>query len=287
MKRFSFLLILTILAPAWVFAGGWTQKKGGYYAKFSLNNFSTREQFNLRGHREPLNTQFSLRDAKFTDTNLSFYGEYGLLEGLTLIANTSFKNYNSTGFNALFQQDFDNAASGLGDLYVGSRFRLLGYPFALALQPMIKLPIGAKDKAIPLGTGDADAELRLQIGAGLPLGLQNYFTADIGYASRGGAAFNDEIPYLAEFGVFPVRDLIVKAQIDGRKSTAALSDKMRPNQTSQNVLIVNQDFTRLWGGLIYSLSAAMQISLEASTAIAGKNTVAGRAVYFGLAFKTP
>jgi len=69
MKRFSILLILTILAPAWAFAGGWTQKKGGYYAKLSLNNFSTREQFNLRGHREPLNTQFSLRDAKFTDTN--------------------------------------------------------------------------------------------------------------------------------------------------------------------------------------------------------------------------
>ncbi len=55
----------------------------------------------------------------------------------------------------------------------------------------------------------------------------------------------------------------------------------------QNVLIVNQDFTRLWGGLIYSLSPTVQVSLEASTALAGKNTVAGKAIYFGLAFKTP
>jgi len=287
MKRLTFLLILFVLVPCITHAGGWTQKKGGYYAKFSLNNFSTREQFNLRGNREALNNQFSLRDAKFTDTNFGFYGELGVLEGLTLIANTSFKNYNSTGFNALTQQNFDNSTSGLGDLSIGGRLRLLGYPFALSLQPMIKLPTGSKSKAIPLGSGNADGELRLQFGAGLPLGFQNYFTADIGYASRGGVEFNDEIPYFAELGVFPVRDLIVKAQIDGRKSTEAISDKMRPSQSSQNVFIVNQDFTRLWGGLIYSVTPTMQLSLDASMAIAGKNTVAGRAIYLGLAFKTP
>jgi len=109
MKQFAILLILTMLAPTGAFAGGWTQKKGGYYAKFALNNFSTREQFNLRGNREALNNQFSLRNAKFTDTNFGFYGELGVLDGLTLVANTSFKNYNSTGFNALTQQNFDNS----------------------------------------------------------------------------------------------------------------------------------------------------------------------------------
>ena len=124
MKRFSILLLLAILAPTWIYSGGWTQKKGDYYLKFSLNNFSTREQFNLRGSREPLNTQFNLRNTEFTDANLSFYGEYGLAEGWTLIANTALKNYNSTGFNALIQQDFDNKASGLGDLYIGSRLCL-------------------------------------------------------------------------------------------------------------------------------------------------------------------
>lgn len=143
------------------------------------------------------------------------------------------KNYNSTGFNALIQQDFDSAASGLGDLYVGGRLRLLSYPFALALQPMIKLPTGSRSSAIPLGTGKADAEVRLQFGAGLPLGVQNYFTADAGYASRGGAEFNDEIPYLAEFGVFPIRDLIIKAQIDGRKSAKSLTAKIRPDNSNQ------------------------------------------------------
>jgi len=286
MRRFIFLLTMMSI-PSLAFAGGWTQKKGGYYAKFSLNNFSTREQFNLAGNREALNNQFSLRDAKFTDTNFGFYGELGVLEGLTLIANTSFKNYNSTGFNTLTQQNFDNSASGLGDLYVGGRLRLLTLPFVLALQPMVKLPAGSKDKTIPLGSGQADAELRLQMGVAIPIKIQNYFTADIGYTSRGGAEFNDEIPYFAEFGIFPVRDLIVKAQIDGRKSTASITSPMRAGQSNQNVLIVNQDFTRLWGGIIYSTSPTTQVSLEFSSTISGKNTVAGRAVYFGLAFKTP
>lgn len=286
MRRCNLILFI-MLVPTLSHAGGWTQKKGASYVKLSLNSFSTREQFNLRGKREPLNTQFNLREAKFTDNNLSVYAEYGLTGGLTLVGNTSIKSSNASGFNSIDQQRYDNTISGLGDVYAGARLRLLVLPFALALQPMVKLPAGASGMIIPLGTGKADAELRLQMGAVLPVKIQNYFTADLGYTRRGGAEYNDEIPYLAEFGVFPVRDLIVKAQIDGRKSTESISDNMRLLQSNQNVLLVNQDFTRLWGGLIYRISPTTEISAEVSTAIAGRNAVAGRAIYLGIAFKTP
>jgi hypothetical protein len=116
------------LPPAHVSAGGWTQKKGASYVKLSLNNFSTREQFNLSGKREPLNTQFSLREAKFTDNNLSFYGEYGVTDELTLVGNTSIKSCNASGFNSIDQQRYDNTISGLGDVYAGARIRLLALP---------------------------------------------------------------------------------------------------------------------------------------------------------------
>ncbi|MCG8606275.1 hypothetical protein MJD09_14980 [bacterium] len=270
-------------------AGAWLQKPGKYYVKLSLNHFSTTEQFSLAGQRQPLNAQLeNLRDSKFTDTNLSVYGEVGVLDWFTAVFSTSYKRYASSGFNLSDQSRFHNTVSGPSDLFVGGRIRLVAMPFALALQPMIKLPTGDMDRSIPLGTGETDLELRVQLGTKLPLPLNNYFTADVGYSGRGGTGFHDEVPYFVEFGVSPAKRLLLKAAVDGRKSTQTLSSQAEVvGAPNQNMLIVDQDFTRLWGGLIYSATPTVDLSLEFSSVLSGTNTLAGRTFYLGLAFKTP
>ena len=216
------------------------------------------------------------------------YGEVGISDWFTAVFSTSYKNYSSSGFNLSDQLNFDNSVSGLSDIFIGGRIRLTAQPFALALQPMIKLPSGDKDATIPLGTGSADTELRMQFGTKLPLPLANYFTADIGYTGRGGSGFNDEVPYFIELGVYPMRRLIVKGAVDGRKSTQSLANQAGINSgPSQNMLIVDQDFTRVWGGLIYSASPSVDLSFEYSRVVGGKNTLAGDAFYLGLAIKSP
>ncbi len=227
MKR-AFLLWGLFASLTWsiqnVQAGAWLQKPGSYYIKFSRNHFSTKDQFSFSGQRQPLNAQSSgLRDSEFSDTNFSVYGEVGVLDWFTAVFSTSYKDYSSSGFNLSDQSSFKNSVSGLSDIFIGGRIRLTAQPFALALQPMIKLPSGDSDATIPLGTGSADTELRMQFGTKLPLPLANYFTADIGYTGRGGSGFNDEVPYFIELGVYPMRRLIVKGAVDGRKSTISLT----------------------------------------------------------------
>ena len=100
--------------------------------------------------------------------------------------------------------------------------------------------------------------------------------------------FHDEVPYFVEFGMSPLNRIILKTAVDGRKSTQTLSSQAGivggPNQ---NMLIVDQDFTRLWGGLIYSASPTVDLSFELSSVLSGTNTLAGQTFYFGLAFRRP
>ncbi len=282
------ILFFFLLIPSLCLAGGWTQKRGGYYAKLSFSSFLTEEQFGIAGARQPLNSQFSnLRNAQFSDNSFYFYGEYGLVDWGTFILNTSYKNFSSTGFNSDLRQNYEHRARGPGDVYLGARWRLLALPFAVAVQPMMKIPVADESTVIPLGTGAKDYEVRLQIGAKAPLPVQNYFTADVGYTWRGGEAFHDEIPYFAEFGVWAGAEVIVKVSLDGRKSARALEAANPADSGNMNVLIQDQNFTRLWGGVIYHVSRKVQLSLEASHVLSGKNTVAGRTIYVGMALASP
>ncbi|NIV97405.1 hypothetical protein GWN42_32580 [candidate division KSB1 bacterium] len=292
MKKYIFCGLIFAclgLATMTAHAGAWLQERGGYYVKFSFNSFSTSEQFSFAGDRQPLNSQFSnIIDSEFSDRNLTVYAELGLMDWFTAVVTTSFKKYSTSGFNTTDQLKFDNDANGIGDLYLGGRVRLLAQPLVLSLQPIVKLPTGSDDSAIPRGTGSTDVELRLQVGTVFPLPLHNYFTGDIGYTRRGGQAFHDEVPYFAEFGIFPVSTLILKAAIDGRKSTETISTQAAIiGDSSQNMLIADQDFTQLWGGVLFNVKPSVQLSLEFSTFIAGNNTLAGETIALGVAFISP
>ena len=75
--------------------------------------------------------------------------------------------------------------------------------------------------------------------------------------------------------------------LDGRKSTQDLRLAAASDSSNADLLIQDQNFTRLWGGLIYGLSARVQLSVEACTLVAGKNTIAGQTIYIGLALLSP
>ena len=143
------------------------------------------------------------------------------------------------------------------------------------------------DSLIPFGTGKADYEARLQFGANLPLPIQNYFTTDVGYAVRGGQSFNNEIPYFAELGIYPFRQIILKTTLSGRNSVETISSQAGvgvAGQSNESMLIADQDLTTLGGGIIYSASPTLQLSLEYSTVVSGKNTLTGQTLSLGIAF---
>ncbi|MDE2807016.1 MAG: hypothetical protein OXN90_01240, partial [Gemmatimonadota bacterium] len=72
------LLALCCAGESW--AGAWSQPRGGYYAKLSGIHYSTTEVFNDMGKRAVM----GMDDNQFRARQVLAYGEYGLLDRLTL-----------------------------------------------------------------------------------------------------------------------------------------------------------------------------------------------------------
>jgi len=201
-----FAVLSAALWPQTVFAGAWTVKKGGMYNKVYVNSFSTTENFNKNGDKEPMSN-----NGEFTDTNLVYYEEYGLKDNITLFTSVPYKQIKYEDDSII------NKTNGIGDIDLGVRYRLLNKSFILSAQGLVKIP-SAYDKnvAMPLGNGQTDVEFRLLFGKSLyPLPM--YFGLELGYRYRADAP-SDEYKYLIELGGDLTKSVYLRTKLDGTKS---------------------------------------------------------------------
>ena len=178
------LLLLLIFGTLPLHAGAWAQKKGHYYTK---GTFIYADANSVFGNAIP---------NLFNDYALYFYGEYGLLNNLSLILNTPvFKR-------SISEADFVRGTSdGLfaGDIELQAKYQFLAQPLAASIVGGIKLPVGYDIADIPpLGNGETDLMGALSLGYSF-YPIPAYATGDIGYRVRGGE-FVDEIHYNFEGG---------------------------------------------------------------------------------------
>jgi hypothetical protein len=260
--------------------GAWTRGEQGYYFQVALTSFTASEEYDLLGRRRLLFTDSSSFDqGTFGATDIHFRGELGITSWLTATASTEYKvavrevRYLPTG------RDSTASASGLGDLWIGSRFRLLDAdsPFAASLTLGWKAPLASYTQAIPLGTGVAEYELMLAGGS-------NYRVADLfdGHAQMSGGyrlrhRGSDEFRYLAEVGVRLLEALKLKGVLDGIASTADLEENQRGD-------IFDQSFTRLSLSMLIKVDAGTELTAGYSGTVGGQNTLAGSSVTFGIAW---
>lgn len=275
--RFT-LIVLAILAldttitPTHSHAGAWSQKKGHYYTKFSAIFYRADEGFDASGDKGHL----SDLDDTFKSDQTFFYLEYGLSKRLTLISQLS--SGTLTAENNLGRQ----RTTDVGDFNIGGKYQLIDGPIILSPYATLKLPAGYDKRATPpLGTGDADLELRLLAARSLhPLPL--YLGVEGGYRFRGGP-FSNQIPYFFEVGATPHEKVFVKVYLEGKNTLTGGSGNMDA-MDSMSTQVSEGDFSKIGFNAAYNVSGVLWADLLYDTIFTGKNVGAGRSFGIGLSY---
>ena len=279
------------------------------YFKIAGLSFRSQDYLDIAGNRQARVAKPNTDE--LSDESLSAYLEYGLWEHLTLVATLPYKRLVYTEVREFKRSDTntteiltkDETNSGLADLELRLRWRLLRNPAVVSLALGGKFPVGydidqdgngppevdglglgpspvddgaGADNKVPLGTGERDIDMRLLVGKSL-YPLPGYLTSTVGYRKRGGA-FSDEFFYGLEAGVTYKR-LLVKGVVEGMRTMGDCG------AMGQGGLVGDQDILKLAPGLIWSLSKHLEVGVDLFHIAAGCNTAAGTTYAVGLAFK--
>jgi len=197
-KTFQSLSILTLLSalPTAAWAGAWTAKQGDSYLKGAVNHFETSNRFGPEDGFE-----------NFRNTNFNVYWEYGVKDDLTFFATGSLADLENTS------EGVTTTGSGVSDIDVGLRYRLIDGPVIVSVQGLFKAPYLYDENAeLPIGNGQEDFEGKLLFGKSF--GALGYGGLEVGYRVRTEAPV-DEFRYLVEYG-FDLNDrTYLRTKLDG------------------------------------------------------------------------
>jgi hypothetical protein len=217
-------------------------------------------------------------------TDVGFYGELGFTDWLTGTLSTQYRVAVREAKLRATGRDSTLSASGLGDIWLGGRIRLLPVEDSTAATLMLglKIPTGSRNQAIPLGTGVLDYEISAAAGRHFRLADMLSATAQLSAGFRLRNVANNEFVYMAQGGVNLARVLLLQLTFDGILSTGNY-DPAR--DASIDAFIGDQSFFRWNMGLVYSTADNMELRVDYGRQVAGRNALAGHSIAFGIAWK--
>ncbi len=215
MRPWIQFLFLLLLLPAFAQAqSGWTRARKGLFLKADLGYFAAKNYYNGEGRLLVTN--------RFNQANLSFYGEYGLRDRLTLIAQAPLLRLN--------KYETTRPVIGQGDLQVHLKYRLTSNKLPVSVSVGADMPTGranasAEDKTLPgvfinLPTGDGEFNFWTTVAASKSFG-KFYATLYSAYDLRtkyDGKRFRDLVQFGGELGYHPVAKLWVNTKIRAQLS---------------------------------------------------------------------
>lgn len=219
---------LVLLLTSTVWAGAWTMPQGKLYTRLAYSEYDSQRFFNENGttHDYAPNDEYKgkFREFDYDEQTWSLYAEYGILDSLTLIGSVDYKEtewtYQSGGPKNV-PIDKTAKSSGLGDINIGLRYRLIETNSgALALQGMYKTGEAYDEEdqdytaEIQRGDGQEDFEIKLQYGQSLYPMVPGYMNVEAGYCWR-TQGYSDEFRYLLEAGVDITKALYLRTKLDG------------------------------------------------------------------------
>ncbi len=256
-------LIIVGLAAGSCYAGAWTADKGVVYHKLSGNAYSADKAFNNSGSRQSFPDH-----GEFSDTNITYYMEYGVLDNLTILASVAAKQLKS-------EDDLQIARTrGFSDLDLGLKYRFLSGDFGvMSIQGLIKVPEFYDDTdAVPMGNGQYDTELRILYGRSLYPFIPGYFNIEAGYRFRAQEPA-DEFRYLVELGMDITPIIYTRVKLDG--ITGMDNADLQVGPTGNPTTTLDYDLGKLDLALGFKLSKPFSLELGYRKDIYGKNTAAG------------
>jgi len=264
---------LILISAGSVFAGAWTQEKGKSYHRVAANYYYADEEYNADGDSRPM-----AFNGEFTDSNLNYYTEYGILDELTVMASVYYK--------MIEREDdyYKYETNGMGDVDLGARYRLHSSDIGIfSLQGLVKIPeFYDEDDALPLGNGQYDYELRLLYGRSLWPMIPGYMNLEAGYRWRAKAP-SDEFRYLVEIGSELGQNFYARAKLDALVSMdnadTVTDDFGNPTST------LEYDLAKLDLTLGYHIAKDWGLELGYTPAVWGENTAKGATWTFAVSFQ--
>ncbi len=274
------VLLIVIALPTLLLAGGWTQKKGQGFYKIGFRSVRANEFYEPNGNKISIPT--------LGDYTLSFYGEHGLTNRITLVAYVPFFKRitlnRQIGKESGFSYFEGDSNSGIADADVGLRIGLgRKGATALSLGLMFGLPVGDDQQTNGLLTSDGEfnQSVSLQIGHSFyPTSV--YFTTEAGYNNR-LKGYSDEFRYGFEIGYTFKQKLTFILRATGVQSLKNGNDSVLGGMGG--LFANNQSYLAYGPELVYAMNDKLGISLGVDSAILAENTLSAPAFSFGLFVK--
>ena len=260
---------LGVLLPAQAHAGAWTAKQGDNYLKGAVNYFETSNVFGPENGFE-----------NFRNTNFNVYWEHGVRDDLTFFATGSLTDLENR------TDGVETSGSGVGDIDLGLKYRLIDGPVIVSVQGLFKAPyLYDEDSELPLGNGQEDFEGKLLFGKSF--GELGYGGLEVGYRVRTEAPV-DEFRYLVEYG-FDLNDkTYLRTKLDGIHAATStdIGDDITIPLTEDAALNPQQplefDLGRLEYTAGYKFSNGFAAEITGTTAVYGDNTLKGTNIQFAI-----
>ncbi|PZV87208.1 hypothetical protein CLV31_10180 [Algoriphagus aquaeductus] len=195
---------------------GWTKTKGEGFFQSSFSFFASDNYHTLEG--ELLHTN------EYKQRSIVFYGEYGVSDRFTLIANFPIRNFN--GFSTT------ETVSGLGDLRLELKHAILKKYLPLSVSIAPEIPIGRANnfaqskindfEQINLPSGDGEFNVWTTLATSFSLGEIPFYGSIFGAynlrTSYQGISFSDQIGIGAEIGYKIAQTVWLTGRVNGLTS---------------------------------------------------------------------
>ncbi len=261
------LLVFSVFISSTVVAGGgWPKKKKTYYFKLSGWYLNADEHFTPNG-KGPNTT------VQLFSTNL--YGEYGITDRLTAVANIPFfyrNTFNKTIVNGN-EVDAGDELNSFGDTQIGLKYGIFqNETFSATFGVTFDLPFGINGRGLAnrLATGDEEFNhiYRFDVGASIYNSDQvsvygNLYT---GYNIR-TEGFSDESRSGLEIGVgFLDKKLWVVGKLD---TIQPLFNGDREPESSSGIFVNNVEVTSISPEINYYVTEKIGVSAGATIPLSG------------------
>ncbi len=267
MAKSASLIALGLFIPVQSWAGAWTAEQGDNYLKGAVNYFDTSSRFGPEGSFE-----------NFSNTNFNVYWEHGVKDNLTFFATGSLTDLENRADGQ------ETSGSGVGDIDLGLKYRLVNGPVIVSVQGLFKAPyLYDENSELPLGNGQEDFEGKVLFGKSF--GDLGYGGLEVGYRVRTEAPV-DEFRYLVEYG-FNLNDkTYLRTKLDGIHA-AGSSDidenlPVTPETALNPQLPLEFDLGRLEYTAGYKFTDSLAGEITGTTAVYGDNTLKGTNIQVAL-----
>lgn len=259
----------SLILPTYASAGAWTAEEGAVYLKGAVNYFETSSRFGPEDGFE-----------NFQNTNFNVYLEYGIKDNLTFFTTGSFSDLENRSNGE------ETSGSGIGDIDVGLRYRLINGPVIVSVQGLFKAPyLYSDDSELPLGNGQEDFEGKLLVGKSF--GKLGYGGLEVGYRVRTDAPV-DEFRFLVEYGIDVTDKAYLRTKLDGIHAAGSsdvdlgLNSPLTAETALNPQLPLEFDLGRVEYTAGYKLSDTIAAEITGTTAIYGDNTLRGTNIQVAL-----